>query len=51
MRSLWTGTLTFGLVSMPVKRYTAASSKTVRFNQLHADDKVRIETQAILSGS
>lgn len=45
MRSLWTGTLTFGLVSVPVKLYTAVSSKTVRFNQLHADDKVRIQTK------
>jgi DNA end-binding protein Ku len=45
MRSLWTGALTFGLVTMPVKLYSAASSKTVSFKQLHAGDNVRIQTQ------
>jgi len=44
-RSLWNGTLNFGLISMPVKLYTATSSKTVRFHQLHAADNVRIQTK------
>ncbi len=44
-RSLWQGTLNFGLISMPVKLYTASSSKTVRFHQLHAADNVRINTR------
>jgi DNA end-binding protein Ku len=46
-RSIWKGTLNFGLVSMPVKLHTATSSKTVRFHQLHATDKVRIQTKRV----
>lgn len=44
-RSLWKGTLSFGLISMPVKLYSATSSKTVRFHQLHAADHMRIQTK------
>jgi len=44
-RSIWSGTLNFGLISMPVKLYSATRSKTVRFNQLHAPDNVRIQTK------
>lgn len=44
-RAIWTGTLTFGLISVPVKLYSATRSKTVRFNQLHAVDNVRIQTK------
>ena len=36
------GTLTFGLVSVPVKLYTAVSERSVRFHQLHATDHARI---------
>src|SRR5271155_3271999 len=42
-RSIWTGAISFGLVSVPVKLYSAVSSKTVRFHQLHAADNVRIQ--------
>ncbi len=41
-RSMWKGTLTFGLVSVPVKLYTAVSERSVRFHQLHATDHARI---------
>jgi DNA end-binding protein Ku len=41
-RSMWKGTLTFGLVSVPVKLYTAVSERNVRFHQLHATDHARI---------
>ena len=37
--------LNFGLVSMPVKLYSAVSSKTVHFNHLHADDHARVYTK------
>ena len=33
--SLGSGTISFGLVSIPVRLYTAASSVSVFFNQLH----------------
>lgn len=36
MRSMWKGSLSFGLVNIPVKMYTATESKDIRFNQLHS---------------
>src|SRR5436309_15924983 len=33
--TVWKGYLTFGLVSIPVRLYAAASTKSVRFNQLY----------------
>src|SRR5665213_2182640 len=44
-RSMWMGMLNFGLVSMPVKLYSAVSSKTVHFNHLHASDHSRVYTK------
>jgi DNA end-binding protein Ku len=41
-RSMWKGTLTFGLVSVPVKLYTAVVERSVRFHQLHVTDHARI---------
>ena len=45
MRSMWMGMLNFGLVSMPVKLYSAVSSKTVHFKHLHARDHSRVYTK------
>jgi DNA end-binding protein Ku len=42
---MWMGMLNFGLVSMPVKLYSAVSSKTVHFNHLHASDHTRVYTK------
>src|SRR3954469_16624797 len=42
-RSLWNGTLTFGLVNVPVKVYTATESKSIHFHQVHLSDGARIE--------
>lgn len=36
MRSMWKGSLSFGLVNIPVKMYTATEHKDIRFNQLHS---------------
>lgn len=41
--TVWKGHLTFGLVSLPVKLFSAARSETVSFNQLHAADHSRIK--------
>jgi DNA end-binding protein Ku len=41
-RALQSASLSFGLVNIPVKLYTAASSKTVYFHMLHAKDRSRI---------
>src|SRR2546425_725112 len=42
MRSIWTGTVSFGLVSIPVKLYPATEEKDIRFHQIHANDGGRI---------
>ena len=36
MRSMWNGSLSFGLVNIPVKMYAATQGKDPRFNQLHS---------------
>ncbi|HSM85175.1 MAG TPA: Ku protein [Candidatus Limnocylindrales bacterium] len=41
--TVWKGHLTFGLLSLPVKLYSAARSETVSFNQLHKDDHSRVK--------
>lgn len=41
--TVWKGHLTFGLVSLPVKLYSAARSETVSFNQLHKADHSRVK--------
>jgi DNA end-binding protein Ku len=43
--SVWSGLITFGLVSIPVKLYSATESKSISFNQLHAPCKSRINQQ------
>jgi DNA end-binding protein Ku len=43
--SLGSGTISFGLVSIPVRLYTAASSGNVSFNQLHSVCGSRIRQQ------
>jgi DNA end-binding protein Ku len=41
--TVWKGHLTFGLVSFPVKLFTAARSEGIGFNQLHKSDNSRIK--------
>ena len=46
-RSLWNGAISFGLVNVPVKVYTATDSKTVHFREVHAKDGSKIEHRRI----
>jgi DNA end-binding protein Ku len=41
--SVWKGHLTFGLVTIPVRLFSAARSETISFNMLHKDDHSRIK--------
>src|SRR5581483_721213 len=41
--TVWKGHLTFGLVSLPVKLYSAARAESVSFNQLHRADGSRVK--------
>jgi DNA end-binding protein Ku len=46
-RSIWTGTISFGLVTVPVKMYSAVNRKTVRFHQLSGRSGVRIAQKRV----
>jgi DNA end-binding protein Ku len=46
-RSIWTGAISFGLVTVPVKLYSAVNRKTVRFNQLNAKTGSRISQKRV----
>ena len=45
--SVWTGYLTFGLISMPVRLFSGARANHVSFHMLHRDDHVRVKQQLI----
>jgi DNA end-binding protein Ku len=49
MRSIWKGAISFGLVTIPVKLYSATEQRTVRFHQVHAEDGGRIRYQRVCS--
>src|SRR6188768_3165109 len=42
MRSIWRGAINFGMVTIPVKLYTATEQKDVRFHLVHKKDGARI---------
>ncbi len=44
---MWSGAISFGLVNVPVKLYSAVSKKTVRFNQLNAETGNRIQQKRV----
>jgi DNA end-binding protein Ku len=46
-RSLWNGTIAFGMVRVPVKLYSATESKAVRFRERHATDGAAIEHRRV----
>ena len=46
-RSIWTGAISFGMVTVPVKLYSAISRKTVRFHQLSGSTGARIAQKRV----
>jgi DNA end-binding protein Ku len=48
-RSLWTGSISFGLVNVPVALYSAVRDLDVHFRQLHGKDGAPIETRRFCS--
>jgi DNA end-binding protein Ku len=46
-RSIWSGAISFGLVNVPVKLYSAVSRKTVRFHQLNGKTGTRIQQKRV----
>jgi DNA end-binding protein Ku len=47
MRSIWRGAVSFGMVSIPVKLYSATEQKDVRFRLLHKTDGAPIKEKRI----
>ena len=45
MRSIWKGSVAFGLVNVPVKVYSATEDHDLKFHQVHAQDNGRIKYQ------
>jgi DNA end-binding protein Ku len=46
-RAIWSGSISFGLVNIPVKLYSAVSRKTVHFNQLDGRTQSRIKQKRV----
>jgi len=46
-RAIWSGAISFGLVSVPVKLFTAVSRKSVRFNQIDAETNSRVKQKRV----
>ncbi|MBV9167186.1 MAG: Ku protein [Solirubrobacterales bacterium] len=46
-RAIWSGAISFGLVNVPVKLYSATSPKTVRFHQVSSKTGTRIRQQRV----
>ena len=49
-RAIWKGAVSFGMVSIPIKLYTATEEKDVAFNLLHKKDGVAHQAAALLPG-
>jgi DNA end-binding protein Ku len=47
MRPLWKGAITFGLISIPVRLYSAVESKSLKFHLLHAEDQGRVRYKRV----
>jgi DNA end-binding protein Ku len=47
MRSIWKGSVAFGLVNVPVKVYSATEDHDLKFHQVHAHDNGRIKYQRV----
>ncbi len=46
-RAIWSGSIGFGLVTIPVRLHSAISRKTVRFNQIDADTGARVRQKRV----
>jgi DNA end-binding protein Ku len=49
MRMVWKGTISFGLVSIPVRLYVATESKSVPSHQIHVNDGGRVQYKRVCS--
>jgi len=47
MRSIWSGTIGFGTIQIPVRMYGALEDLKVSMNQVHAEDKGRVRYEKV----
>ena len=50
-RPIWSGTISFGLVNVPVKAYSAVRDHAVHFHQLEKDTGARIRYEKVSATS
>jgi DNA end-binding protein Ku len=50
-RSIWTGAISFGLVNVPVKLFSATEDKDIHFNQFQKDTGERIRYKRVAEGT
>ena len=48
-KSIWNGTISFGLAHVPIKLYSATESKTFSFREVHLEDGAKIEHRRLCS--
>ena len=48
-RSIWNGTISFGLIAVPIKVHSATESHTIHFHQVHESDGARIKQKRMCS--
>lgn len=46
-RSLWSGSISFGLVNIPIRLHTAVREKNIHFNLLHDQDQVKLQRKMV----
>ena len=50
-RSLWTGSISFGLVTVPVKLFSATEDKDIRFHQFERGTGERVRIRRVAEGT
>lgn len=48
-RAIWSGSITFGLISLPVKAYSATTRQRIDFDMLHGEDGGKVEYRRVCS--
>ncbi len=49
MRALWKGAISFGLITIPVRLYSAVQEKSLKFHLLHSEDNGRVKYKRVCS--
>ncbi len=50
-RALWTGSISFGLVNIPIRMYNATQDRSIHFHLLHDQDKARLQRKLVSAAS